>query len=345
MMKTPENLFPFENVREIQKEFMHDVKEILEEKKHFIAHVPTGVGKTVATLAPALKTALEKDLTIFFLTSRHTQQEIVLETLTKIKEKFGVGFTAASIIGKKWMCSQPGVERLGSSEFSEFCKALREDDVCEFYLNTKKKLGMSKVAQKMVGELQLQSPCSSGLIVSSARDARLCPYEIGTALAKKAQVIITDYFYIFHPGIRERFFNNIEKELERSIIIIDEGHNLPGRLRDLMSSQLSIGVVHGALREVQKYGFDDIQEFVVSLKELLEGLGEGLEIGKEKPISKERFINEINRLGDYEELVEHCHVKGDVIREEEKKECYWEYWQLLGKLVRARGWVCENIGT
>jgi len=147
-MSTPDTLFPFDTIRDVQKEFMQDVEQAVKNKQHLVAHAPTGLGKTAATLAPTLKEALEKDLTIFFLTSRHTQQEIVLETLKKIKEKFNITCTATSIIGKKWMCSQPGVEKLGSSEFSEFCKALREDEQCEYYLNTKKKLGITTLAEK-----------------------------------------------------------------------------------------------------------------------------------------------------------------------------------------------------
>ena len=318
-MKVPESLFPFEQVREIQSDFMNDVASAIKEKKHMVAHAPTGLGKTVATLAPALKIAMEKDLTIFFLTSRHTQQEIVLETLKKIREKCNLEFTASSIIGKKWMCSQPGVERLGSSEFSEFCKSLCADDQCEFFLNTKTKIGISAHAQRTVSELQVQSPCSSGLIVQSARQQALCPYEIGAALAKKARVIITDYFYIFHPTIRQRFLNTIGKDLDRAILIVDEGHNLPERLRDLMSDQLSTGTIKAALKEVQKFQFDDIENFLLETQAILEKLGENLQINQEKRISKELFVNEIKKITDYEELTEHCHVKGDVVREEQKR--------------------------
>ena len=318
-MSTPDTLFPFDTIRDAQKEFMQDVEQAVKNKQHLVAHAPTGLGKTAATLAPSLKEALEKDLTIFFLTSRHTQQEIVLETLKKIKEKFNITCTATSIIGKKWMCSQPGVEKLGSSEFSEFCKALREDDQCEYYLNTKKKLGITTLAEKTVSDLQLQSPCSSGLIVETAREQKLCPYEMGILLAKKAKIIIADYFYLFNPTIRDRFFNSIEKELKKSIIIIDEGHNLPGRLRDLMSAQISTGIINAALKEMQKYGFDDIREFLYDLNIILQKFGETLDLSQEKSIPKERFVKEITHLINYEEIIETLNVKADVVRDEQKR--------------------------
>ena len=58
-------------------------------------------------------------------------------------------------------------------------------------------------------------------------------------LAEKSEVIITDYYYIFNPSIRTTFFSKIHKELQNTIIIIDEGHNLPSRLRELLTKKIS----------------------------------------------------------------------------------------------------------
>jgi DNA excision repair protein ERCC-2 len=62
---------------------MEEVKRALHEKKHLIAHCPTGVGKTAAALAPAIEFALKENLTVFFLTSRHTQHMIAVETVAR----------------------------------------------------------------------------------------------------------------------------------------------------------------------------------------------------------------------------------------------------------------------
>ena len=84
-------LFPHEQVRKVQKQMMDDVSEALEKQKHLVVHAPTGLGKTAATLSPALSLALQRDLTVFFLTSRHTQHKIVLDTLRAIKKKAQCG--------------------------------------------------------------------------------------------------------------------------------------------------------------------------------------------------------------------------------------------------------------
>ena len=59
-----EILFPHENMRPIQEELVKEVYEAIENKKDLIAHAPTGLGKTAASLAPALTQSIKKNLTI-----------------------------------------------------------------------------------------------------------------------------------------------------------------------------------------------------------------------------------------------------------------------------------------
>ena len=63
-------LFPYEAIREEQERLIMDVKQAIEEEKNLIVHAPTGLGKTIAVLGPALKNAIERGRTVFFLTSR-----------------------------------------------------------------------------------------------------------------------------------------------------------------------------------------------------------------------------------------------------------------------------------
>ena len=82
----PDYLFPYENIRDEQNKLIEDISQALKEKKHMLINAPTGLGKTIASIGPALKAAEEKDLTVFFLTSRHTQHMIAVETLKAIKK-------------------------------------------------------------------------------------------------------------------------------------------------------------------------------------------------------------------------------------------------------------------
>src|SRR3989338_685923 len=136
-----EILFPYASIREVQGDMIKEVVECIEKGEHAIIHAPTGIGKTVSVLSPALAIGLKKKLDIFFLTSRHTQHHLAISTLRDIKKKHGIDIISCDIIGKKWMCGLEDVKTLYNNEFNEYCESLKEKDSCEFYSNTRKKSG------------------------------------------------------------------------------------------------------------------------------------------------------------------------------------------------------------
>lgn len=310
-------LFPYDTVRDVQKEMLSLVDDAVMNGKKVIIHAPTGLGKTAAALAPALKNSIKNDLTVFFLTSRHTQHQIAIKTLREIKEKYDLKFTATDIIGKKWMCSFPEVENLSSNDFADYCKSMRKDDKCEFYVNTKK-AKLSVEAKQIIEQLENDSPCSSERIIELCRNRKLCPYEIAIELAKNSKVIITDYNYIFNPKIQDSFFAKTGKEIGNSVIIIDEGHNLPSRMRELMTSVLSSFVIKRAVQEAKKNSRDVIPK-LSQIQDVLNDLAEGLETGQEKLVEKEDFIDKTKEFADYDELTAELELIGTEIRENEKK--------------------------
>ena len=125
VLDPPSILFPYDKVRNEQSDMIICVLEAVEQRKHTLIHAPTGLGKTAATLAPLLSKILspefkDKKLTIFFLTSRHTQHKLALDTLRLIKEKYDIQFDVVDLIGKKLMCLQPGANLLQGTEFNEY---------------------------------------------------------------------------------------------------------------------------------------------------------------------------------------------------------------------------------
>ncbi|MBN1274843.1 ATP-dependent DNA helicase [Candidatus Woesearchaeota archaeon] len=311
-------LFPHENIRPSQQELIDEVKKAVRDGKDLIAHAPTGLGKTAAALAPALTETLGDDKTIFFLTSRHTQHEIALRTLEDIRDRHGKRFQAVDIIGKKWMCSQPGVERLPSGEFAEYCRSLREDGKCDYYTNLKKGEKLTAHGQLALGALRDKSPARNQQVIAAAKEHNICPYYTSMELAKQAKVIIADYFYAFHPKIRGQFFARSGKDLSKAVIIVDEAHNLPARIKDLASARLSTTILKRAVTEAGKRGLEDIEEQLHELQSIMERYADKARAtdGKEIHITKEELLRELKTLGDYDVLVEHLISTGDAIREE-----------------------------
>lgn len=313
--KLKQILFPHDEVREIQDQLILDVEKTIEDKKSLIMHAPTGLGKTASTLPVALAYAAKHNKTVFFLTSRHTQHKIAVDTLKEIKAKHELDFTIVDIIGKKWMCSVPGIDILSSGEFSEFCKQQVEDEKCEFYTNTKKGGKATVKAQKLMEEIS--QPLDTEEMIERCSHDKLCPYYISTMLAGKAKVIVADYYYIFNPAIRETFFNRTEKLLQDSIIIVDEAHNLPIRVRELMTGKLSSYILSRAIKEAKKFDFTETFLLLESIRSMLNDLSENMD--DEKLVTKQEFIDAVDTVKEYEELIADFKFIGDDVREQQKQ--------------------------
>ena len=334
-----EILFPHDKVRNIQDVMLSDVYNAIKNKNNVIIHAPTGIGKTVSVLAPALSFALNKDITIFFLTSKHMQHKIAVETLKQIKKKYGNDFNAADIIGKKWMCLQ-GVEGLNSGDFIDYCKNLRDEDKCEFYMNTRKKsMKPTILAEIMLNELKVLGPMHVEELIKNCEKPKLCPYEMAAMLAKDSKVIIADYNCVFNPDIRDNFFARANKKLESSIIIIDEGHNLPARARELLTAKLSTFIIDRAFKEANKFEFFNVLNILKNLKEVFDELSLDLNFNKEeKLVRKYEFVDEVNERGKYEELISELSLTGDLVREKQKQS----YIGSIGKFLEV--WINQDNG-
>jgi DNA excision repair protein ERCC-2 len=311
-----DSLFPHENVRPVQNALILEIERAIDEKKCLVAHAPTGLGKTAAVLPVALKKAIEKDLTVFFLTSRHTQHRIAIETLKEVKKKHNLAINTVDIIGKKWMCLVPGIEALRAGDFAEYCRKEREEGKCEFYVRTRNKAKPSVEAANMIAKLNERSPVHIEETIGECRQNELCPYEISVLMGNKAKVIVADYYYVFNNNIRETFLNKIDKKLEDCIIIIDEAHNLPSRIRELNTHAISTFTVEKAIKEAQKARYDEIVPMLRHVSGVLEMLGEDSD--EERLVSKDEFVNLIKKEADYEQLIGDLEALADEVRETQK---------------------------
>ncbi len=89
----------------------------------------------------------------------------------------------------------------------------------------------------------------------------ICPYELVKSALSDAKVVALSYLYVFDPVIRNAFLKNLETELQKIILIVDEAHNLPETAIDISSSTLSLFVMKQAEVEANKFGNKDIEAF------------------------------------------------------------------------------------
>lgn len=314
-----QDLFPHSEIREHQDILLEDVKQTLREGISLVAHAPTGLGKTAAVIPPALSHALEHGKTVFFLTPRHSQHRIAVETLKKVKQRHGTDFTGVDLIGKKWFCNQDGVEDLSGRDFRNFCKTLREEERCSYYNNTYDQDSLEPTGQARAKTVQLKNRMLHAEDMKSEVQ-QMCPYYVQMMMAAKAEVVIADYFHLFHEGVRESLFSRMGRTLEDCIVVVDEAHNLPSRVRSLKSARLSMPQIDNALKEANKFGFYSMEETLERLRRELERVAKQ-ELGSQREVhvEMEELKDRIENFYNYQELIVEMESVADEVREEREK--------------------------
>ena len=309
--------FPHDRLRKIQSDLVNKVSKAIRERRNLLINAPTGLGKTAAVLAPAFSHSYESDKTVFFLTSKHTQHKIAVETMKRIKEKFNLNFSAVNIIGKRWMCCQPNISVLSSRDFAEFCKALREDSACQYYSNLVKGSKLTSSGSKIFSEVKNEI-LHSEEITKKCADAEICPYYLANAVANESKVVVTDYYYLLNPDIRETFFSRSRKELGKSIIIIDEAHNLPLRARELLSQKLTTSTIVRAVKEAKRFRYEECLACLADLQNAVLELAKGMDDFSEKKLVKQDLIEKFSGIENYDSAISVLMEAAIEVREKQK---------------------------
>ncbi|MBR2342729.1 MAG: ATP-dependent DNA helicase [Clostridia bacterium] len=208
--------FPYRNMRDGQGEFIRAAYRNIARGTTLIATAPTGTGKTVSALFPALRALGDGHIDkVFYLTPKTTTAEAARECLTTIGE--GAELRAVMLRAKERTCRR-----------GLLCRDTR--DACE---NSK----CNKLAEAVIELYDMQKTVIDGIdIALVAERYRTCPYELSLAYSEIADVVICDVNYLFDPVVYlRRFFT----EGGRYAFLVDEAHNLPERAREIYSAEIS----------------------------------------------------------------------------------------------------------
>ena len=358
------DIFPYKKLREPQRVMIQKIWDIINEKKNILINAPTGIGKTAGSIVPTLKYIIDynktaerdKKLKLFFLTSTNSHHIIVVDTLKSIKGAKNLRILNADILGRRWMCFQDKIDKLSSSEFNTFCKSLKDERKCDFYLKTRdNKEKLSTAAVSVINKLKASSPVDNAQIINYSYHDKLCPYEIATELAKNADVIVCDYYYLFNPSIRDLFLGRLNHLLENSIIIVDEAHNFVKRMRNLFNSRISTFGISMAIKEAKKFGFNHETGYLIKINDILnsylnffDSLKEELQKSRnfsssvikdnEAKITKDEFMDKVSEIADYDDIVTSLISAGEKIRKQESKSFVASIGEFLNN------WTLEEQG-
>ncbi|MFB6209555.1 MAG: helicase C-terminal domain-containing protein [Candidatus Nanohaloarchaea archaeon] len=306
-----------ESIEESGKETVYDLN--VPENHNFSANNLV-LHNTAATLTPAIEYALENNKKVFFLTPRHSQHQIAVETVKKMQDRHDVELTVIDLLGKKWLCNVEGVEEMTSSDFKDYCQTLRDEERCDFYtaMYDMDEHKLKDEAKDKLNEMEGEPMHSQEFKQSTPN---FCPYYMMMELARRSDLIIADYFHIFHPGVRESIFERAGTQLEDTILIVDEAHNLPSRTRSLFSTSLSIPQIDRAITEAEKFGFYETEEKLEQLENILKQIAaEKFESGShEEKIQKKDLKEPVSNIRDYGEFVVDLETIASEVRDEKER--------------------------
>ncbi|MGH9428692.1 MAG: DEAD/DEAH box helicase family protein, partial [Terriglobia bacterium] len=242
-------VFPFPRMRKYQDRMIEAVSSALEQQSNLLVSAPTGIGKTVAALYASLRFAAKHGLSVFFLTSKTTQQKIVADTLRLWNLEPGSHpqtgselpvFNSLILRSKEKICANDVV----------FCHESR----CRYARAFFQKLEESKVREALLAE-GLITPEK---VYAAAVEQELCPFELSLEMLERVDVTVCDYNYVYDPAAFDRM-ESIDRD--RTILIVDEAHNLYSRAREYFSPELALSQIQalrGSLRPL--LGFDNEEE-------------------------------------------------------------------------------------
>ena len=216
-----ELVFPYDEYRSGQDEMVQFVYDCYDTSSIGFLEAKTGLGKTIGTLYPFLKKLGEDNLDkIFYLTSKNSIKEAAYNALRRVNELNGR--VKAVILSSK--------DKLCINEKKKKCNP----DECPYSKGYYDKI--NKVIRTMLANKELFNYVD---ILEYAREYEICPFEMQLDLSNHVDVIVGDYNYLYDSRAKLIRYFEVPKRDKDYLLLIDEGHNLPSRVRDMHSCSLS----------------------------------------------------------------------------------------------------------
>ena len=210
--------FPYADVRDGQDEFIRRAYKTLVKGNTLFACAPTGTGKTVSVIYPAIKALGDgKCDKVFYLTPKGTTAEAAKDCL-ELFSSHGAKIKAIILSSKEKSCP---------------CKMICRESAKACEMAKCNKLAEAVIALHALGKCVVTIED----MMDIATQYTVCPYELELAYSELCDVVICDFNYLFDPVVYiRRFFT----EGGRYAFLVDEAHNLADRGREMYSSELSL---------------------------------------------------------------------------------------------------------
>lgn len=226
-------LFPYEPYPP-QLEFIEDVQKTVTNGGVLIAEACNGFGKTISSLSCLLPSGKK----IVYATRTHEQVRQVLIELDTINSRTSKKYKAVNLASRDFLCINKECRELPSNEATEHCHTLRKSGECPYTHEFEKP---PKGLPIILGRNEL---------IEEGKKRKLCPYFLSRTMAQEADIIVAPYPYIFNPMIRMM----TSLDLEKKILILDEGHNIDQVGQDILSDSITERTLSAAAEEMKLVG-------------------------------------------------------------------------------------------
>lgn len=228
-----ENLeFPFE-YRKGQRKMVSGIYHAISKKEQIFIQAPTGVGKTMSAVFPAVR-AIGQGMaeTVFYLTARTITRTVAQDAFEILRDR-GLLFKVITITAKEKLC---------------FCdKPECDPEKCPYA-----KGHYDRINDAVYELWTTEQSFDRETLLRHAQKWQVCPFEMSLDLAVWMDGVICDYNYVFDPNVYlKRFFG--ENVSGNYLFLIDEAHNLVDRGREMYSASISLDDVIETRKFVKPY--------------------------------------------------------------------------------------------
>lgn len=291
--------FPYHEYRNGQRELAVAVYKTILDEDILFAQAPTGIGKTVSTLFPAIKAIGEhKTERIFYLCAKNITASVARDCIIHMLKQ-GLHVKSCSIIAKDKMC-------------------LLEERNCDPKVCPYAKGYYNKIKDALADLLDHHEEMDKELFQQYGEKYEVCPFELSLDASLYCDIIICDYNYVFDPRVYlKRFFT----EKNNCVFLIDEAHNMVERARSMYSAHLTSSLFKDMLKLIDK----DAKKLRKTVRSIIKYVKEKEELCEAHPFyaSKEAFDDLLGLLLRYQKEADR-YLQQEHEQDEELKPMYFE---------------------
>jgi DNA excision repair protein ERCC-2 len=214
--------FPFPDFRPRQRQLAETVYKNSVKGGDLLLEAPTGLGKTLGTLFPALM-AMPKagQDRVFYLTCRNTARQLALDGVEKLRsaqpENEPWPLRTLELVAKDDACEHP-------------------DKACHGESCPLAKGFFDRLPDARAEAAQSKAPLNQEILATIAAGHDICPYFLAQEMARWCDLVVGDVNRLFDQSAL--LHGLVRQNQWRVGVLVDEAHNLVDRARGMYSVQL-----------------------------------------------------------------------------------------------------------